>query len=114
MTEDEKKQLGLKIKSLRENEKFTQEDLSEICDVSWRTISNLERGTVIPDLRVIFALAKHFNTSIDELLNFDTNSKKSQSRLEKENSLISKIGKINDSTLNYIIEQIDITIKHYN
>lgn len=114
MTEDEKKQLGSKIKSLRENEKFTQEELACICDVSWRTISNLERGTVIPDLRVIFSLAKYFNTSLDELLNFNVSDKKSLSRLEQENALISKIGRINDSTLNYIIEQIDITIKHYN
>ncbi|MFQ8668401.1 MAG: helix-turn-helix domain-containing protein [Alphaproteobacteria bacterium] len=49
MKEDVKKYLGLKVRAIREAAGMTQEELAATCDVSWRTISNLERGTVVPD-----------------------------------------------------------------
>ena len=53
MKEDVKKFLGIKVRSMRENAGLTQEELAAICDVSWRTISNLERGLVVPDLLMV-------------------------------------------------------------
>ncbi len=50
MKEDIKKYLGLKVRAVREASGMTQEELAAACEVSWRTISNLERGTVVPDL----------------------------------------------------------------
>ena len=47
MKEDVKKYLGLKVRAIREAAGMTQEELAATCDVSWRTISNLERGTLI-------------------------------------------------------------------
>lgn len=44
MENDLNKYLGLRVRSLRENAQMTQEELANVCDVSWRTISNLERG----------------------------------------------------------------------
>ena len=44
MKEDVKKYLGLKVRAIREAAGMTQEELAATCDVSWRTISNLERG----------------------------------------------------------------------
>ena len=76
MNELIKKQLGLKVKVLRENASLTQEELSEICDVSWRTISNLERGVVTPDLKVLLAIAHYFGISLDDLLSVSVCTKR--------------------------------------
>ena len=56
MKDEMKKSLALKVKSLREAESLTQEQLADKCDVSWRTISNLERGLVVPDLCMLIKL----------------------------------------------------------
>ena len=71
MKEDVKKFLGIKVRSMRENAGLTQEELAAICDVSWRTISNLERGLVVPDLLMVFKIAKRFQVSIDEMMGRD-------------------------------------------
>lgn len=68
MKEDVKKYLGLKVRAIREAAGMTQEELAATCDVSWRTISNLERGTVVPDLVMIYKISQEFNISIDEML----------------------------------------------
>lgn len=115
MKDELKRQLGLKIKSLRENEKLTQEELSVVCDVSWRTISNLERGVVMPDLRVVVALAEYFKISLDEVLNINENGKsKTNSRIEKENRLIEKIKQFDDKTLSFIDENIELIARYFN
>lgn len=85
MKEDVKKYLGLKVRAIREAAGMTQEELAATCDVSWRTISNLERGTVVPDLVMIYKISQEFNISIDEMLDNKIADNKSLSRLEKEN-----------------------------
>jgi transcriptional regulator with XRE-family HTH domain len=114
MKENVRKYLGLKVRSLREAEGMTQEDLASVCDVSWRTISNLERGTVVPDLGMIFAISQKFNISLDELLNNKVSNNKSTSRLEKENQIIEKIRKTDDNLLDYIDEQLKLLLKHFH
>ena len=64
MKENIKKYLGLKVRSLRENAHLTQENLAAICEVSWRTISNLERGLVVPDLIMSALMSGLMNCSI--------------------------------------------------
>lgn len=99
MKEDVKKYLGLKVRAIREAAGMTQEELAATCDVSWRTISNLERGTVVPDLVMIYKISQEFNISIDEMLDNKIADNKSLSRLEKENQIIEKIRKIDDIRL---------------
>ena len=113
MKENARKYLGLKVRALRESKGMTQEDLATVCDVSWRTISNLERGTVVPDLGMIYTIAQEFHTSIDEMLNHRTSTEKSLSRIEKENLIIENIRKTDDNLLNYIDEQLQLLLKHF-
>ncbi len=113
MKENLKKHLGCKVKALRESADLTQEELSVICDVSWRTISNLERGLVIPDLLMIIKIAHYFHTSIDELLAFENPCRKSQARLEKEIALHEKIKLSTDRSLDYLSHEIDLISKYF-
>ena len=114
MKNDVRKYLGLKVRAMREAAKMTQEELATICDVSWRTISNLERGTVVPDLLMIYRIAQNFNVRIDELLDHQIINQKSLSRLEKENTVIEKIKQTDDNVLDYIDEQLCLLLKHFN
>lgn len=109
-----KKSLALKVKALRESAAITQEELAYKCDVSWRTISNLERGLVIPDLVMLYKISQTFNVSIDSLLNVDIDNNKSRSRLDKEQYIIEKVKYANDKVLDYILDELFLLFKHFN
>lgn len=113
VNENIKKYLGIRVRSLRENAGLTQEDLANLCDVSWRTVSNLERGLVVPDLLMLCKIAKKFNVSLDELLNIELQNHKSLSRVAEENLLIERIKSTDDKLLEYIAAQIDIVMKYF-
>jgi len=114
MKEYIKKSLAFKIKALRESSNLTQEDLASKCNVSWRTISNLERGLVVPDLLMIIQMSKIFNTKVDDLLNLKIDSSKSKSRLEREQFLIEKIKTLNDKSLDFLLDELILIFKHFN
>ena len=109
-----KKSLALKIKALRESASITQEELAYKCDVSWRTISNLERGLVVPDLVMIYKISQIFEVSIDELLGLDINQNKSRSRLDKEQYITEKIKYANDKTIDYILDELILLFRYFN
>ena len=109
-----KKSLALKIKALRESASITQEELAYKCDVSWRTISNLERALVVPDLIMLYKISQIFNVSIDILLYVNIDNNKSRSRLDKEQYITEKIKYVNDKTLDYILDELILLFKHFN
>lgn len=113
VNENIKKYLGIRVRSLRENASLTQEELAALCDVSWRTISNLERGLVVPDLLMLCKIAKKFNVSLDELLNIELQNNKSLSRVAEENLLIERIKSADDKLLEYINAQIDVALRYF-
>ena len=106
-------QIGSKVKALRKTKNLTQEQLSEGVGVSWRTISNLETGKVIPKLDLIYGLAKHFDISIDELLNVRITKNKSVTRIRKENQVIQTIYQLNDQLLAHVEEYIQLIKKDF-
>ena len=113
MKEDIKKSLGIKVRSLRENAGMTQEELASVCDVSWRTISNLERGLVVPDLLMIYKIANRFRISIDEMMGLNFSGQKSVRRLETENGIIEKIKMMDDRLLDYAADWLNLLLKHF-
>lgn len=109
-----KKSLAIKVKALRESAGLTQEALAERCNVSWRTISNLERGLVVPDLCMLIEISAVFQTGLDELLSFEPNPEKSLLRQEREQFLIEKIRHANDKMLDYLLDQLILLFKYFN
>ena len=63
--------IGENIKRLRIKKGVTQEQLSEILNVSSVAISKWERGETMPDISLLPKLAFYFQTSIDDLMNYD-------------------------------------------
>lgn len=111
MTPNPKKALSLKIQALRKTNGLTQEELAEKCNVSWRTISNLERGAVIPSLDLVCKLSRQLNISLDELLNSKIQTNKSLSRLKKESEVIEEVTLVNDNLLEHLAEYITLLKK---
>ena len=106
-------QIGSKVQALRKTKKLTQEQLAEAVGVSWRTISNLETGRVIPKLYLIYGLAKHFDITIDELVSNNVKKVKSRTRLQQETQVIETIQALDDNTLLYIKEYILLLKQHF-
>ncbi|MBR1915095.1 MAG: helix-turn-helix transcriptional regulator [Alphaproteobacteria bacterium] len=113
MKDKVKKSLCIKVKALRESAGLTQEDLAAKCNVSWRTISNLERGLVIPDLMMLIDIANIFNTSIDNLLDLKLAENKSKVRLEKEQFLTEKLRLLSDTTLDFVLDELILLFKYF-
>ena len=63
-----KKSLGEKLKNYRTSCKMTQEFVAEQIGVSRQAVSKWENGTSDPSTSNLFALAKLFGISVEELL----------------------------------------------
>ena len=62
-----KKQLGKKIKSAREDYKYTQFELSEILGISPNYLGDIERGVKKPSLEVLIRICNTMKLSLDYL-----------------------------------------------
>lgn len=60
--------LGKKIQKLRKENKLSQEQLAQKCNVSRQTISRWESDEVLPDTNNLITLAKLFNVSLDSIV----------------------------------------------
>lgn len=62
------KQLGLKVRSLREKQGLSQEDFAEKADLHRTYVSGIERGTRNPTLTVLSRIASGLGISLRDLL----------------------------------------------
>ena len=60
--------LGLRIKTVRNHKKLTQETLAEIVDVSTKHLTKIENGQVTTNIYLISKIAKALEVTIDELV----------------------------------------------
>ena len=56
-----------RVRELREQAGLSQSDFGAQLGVSRQTINSIERGRYLPSLPLAFALARFFNTSIEEI-----------------------------------------------
>ena len=59
-----------KLKQLRQQTGWSQEQLADRLNVTRQAVAKWERGAGFPDIDNVQALAKLFNTSVDELLDY--------------------------------------------
>ena len=64
---DSKKELGMRIKYLRTQKHWSQEDLALEANVNKNYISDLERGTRNPTVKVLEKIAQALSISLEEL-----------------------------------------------
>ncbi len=66
--ENELKQFGTEIKTVRKSKKITQLQLSSLCNVDIRTIQRIEKGEFNPSLRVLMRIANALEMSLSSLI----------------------------------------------
>ena len=67
----EKDQLNTKVKTLRENTGWTQEQLAEKLGVSRTTVEYLEAGEYVPSLTLALRISHIFNVSIEDVFELE-------------------------------------------
>lgn len=65
--------LSENIQTLRKINEMTQEQVAEAIGVSRQAVAKYESGEAQPDLMKCAALAKLFDVTLDELVNYDSN-----------------------------------------
>ena len=63
--------INMNLKNLRNYHGYTQEDVAEHLQVSRQAVAKWEKGESMPDIENCMALAKLYNVTIDNLVNFD-------------------------------------------
>lgn len=63
--------INMNLKNLRLHHKLTQEEVAHEINVSRQVIAKWEKGESTPDLGHCQALAKLYNVTLDNLVNFD-------------------------------------------
>ena len=63
--------INMTLKHLRNHYGYTQEDVAEHLQVSRQAVAKWEKGESMPDIENCMALAKLYNVTIDNLVNFD-------------------------------------------
>lgn len=58
-----------RVKELREAAGQTQDDVAKAWNVTRQTISSIENGRYLPLLPLAFRIARHFNTTVEEVFN---------------------------------------------
>ncbi len=62
--------MGNKIRTARTNKHLSREDLAELCSISDRSISNIERGLSEPKLVTIVKICSVLEINMNELKQF--------------------------------------------
>ena len=85
--------LNEKIKSLRKQRGFTQEELAIRLNVVRQTISKWEKGLSVPDAEMLIKIAELFEISTSELLggNFQSNANEME-----QNEISQQLARINE------------------
>ena len=63
--------INMNLKNLRNHHGFTQEDVAEHLQVSRQAVAKWEKGDSMPDIENCMALAKLYNVTLDNLVNFE-------------------------------------------
>jgi transcriptional regulator with XRE-family HTH domain len=66
----DKEGLGVKIQSMRKEQKVSQETLAVDCNVDVRTIQRIEKGEQNITMELLFSIANSLKISPEELISF--------------------------------------------
>ena len=60
------------VRALRQASSLSQQQLAEALEVSRQTINSIEKERYTPSLPLAIALARYFNTTVEEVFHADT------------------------------------------
>lgn len=92
------KEIGLRIKKLRQEAGLTQEELAEMIQVHNTYIGKIERGHIIPSLKLLIAIANKLNVNLIYLFQIEKKSKAKKSLSD----LITLLKDLSDEDIKFI------------
>jgi transcriptional regulator with XRE-family HTH domain len=98
-----------KLVKLRKKYGYSQEQLAEKIGVSRQAVSKWERSESSPDTDNLIALAKIYNLSIDEMLNYNINETATQNSTGEKQTIIANTD-VSSSNVNKYIRRIPIPV----
>jgi len=101
----EREPLCVAIRTARKAKGLTQEQLAEILDITPNHMGQIETGTRLPSLKVLYHLAKTLNFSIDDAF-FPENG----SGMELRRKLERRLRECNESELHIIYATVDALV----
>ena len=60
--------INFKLAELRKKNNLTQQELGDVLNVSYQTISKWENNVVLPDISALPQISSYFGVSVDALL----------------------------------------------
>lgn len=93
--------IGEKVRTLRLQQKMTQDQLADRLGVSYQSISRWENGITYPDIEFLPAIADYFSVSLDYLMGQDDAEKR-----RAINKQINRIANMNENNEDELIELI--------
>ena len=95
---DNKKLLGKRIKELRRQASYTQEQLAELINIETSSLSGIESGRHFPSMPTVERIANVLNVELKSL--FDFNHLQTSEMMKKE--IINNIDKFDESKISII------------
>ena len=95
-----KKELGEKVKRLRKEQGYTQEQFAEMIDISSRNVSNIEQGISFPKPETLEKIVKSFEITTEKLFTSD-HIKSKEELLDSINQYVNKMSN-NKKTLEIV------------
>ena len=80
--------LGKRIRTLRQEQKLTQNQLEEKANLNEKYVSNIERATSIPSIETIASIADALNVPIDYLVYGRLSQKPTSPTVDKINNIV--------------------------
>ena len=99
--------IGIKIKELRKEQNYSQEEVADMLNVSQATYSRIENGSTSSWINYIDKLSDLYNIAIDDFLKLESIISKDQS---EEDSLVNKLIEQYETRL----QEKDIQIRDLN
>ncbi|MBP7793181.1 MAG: helix-turn-helix transcriptional regulator [Candidatus Goldbacteria bacterium] len=104
------KNLGLKIRFYRESAGFTQEQLSELVNISQNFLSQIENGRRAPSLKTVVKISEILKMPVFLLFQFNDN-KPQNNILKKYEPLINSLNKKEQLFMSDVIKDTAFKLK---
>lgn len=102
--------LGKKIKQLRQERNWSQDEFAYNAQIDGRQVSRYENDKVVPSVEVIVKMAKAFNVSTDFLL-LDTAERRTldnnMSRLAQRAMMMKSLSEDDENSLIHLIDAVE-------
>lgn len=98
-----KELLGMRIKEIRENRKFTQDKLAEMVGIDPKHLSRIENGRNYPSFETLEKILDSLNVSYEDIFNYTHFA----SKAEMISKINAKLSNLNNEKLTFIFKMVN-------